>query len=81
MSGGTYAQGGVAAAVLHGVFGVHGFVAADHLDEGVALLPVDDAGLHDAELVKDAAQLGLGASGDVRLSPLLDMLDEKGILT
>ena len=30
---------------LHSFFSAHGIVASKHLDEGVALLNVDDAGL------------------------------------
>ena len=41
---------------LHSIFGAHGIVSREHLDEGVALINIDDAGLDQAELFEDSAQ-------------------------
>ena len=42
--------------MLHPFFGNDGFVASDHLDKGMALVDVDDAGLHPAKLNEDLSQ-------------------------
>jgi len=47
--------------VLHGLLGSDGILAPEHLDEGVALVLVHDAGLNLAVPAEDLSQLGLGA--------------------
>ena len=43
--------------ILHAGFGLQGFLTRDHLDEGVALVTVDDAGLNSTKSRKDRLQL------------------------
>jgi hypothetical protein len=52
-----------AAHVLHGGLGPLGVLAEEHLDKGMALVLVDDAGLDLAETVEDFAELVFGAAG------------------
>lgn len=47
--------------VLHGFLGADRVLAPVHLDEGVALVLVDDAGLHLPVPAEDLAQLGFRA--------------------
>ena len=42
---------------LHAFLGAHRLIAGNHLDEGVALIGVDNAGLHAAIGRKDLLQL------------------------
>ena len=47
---------------VHGGLCSLGILAVGHLDKGVALVPVNDAGLHFAVAAKDASEFGLGAT-------------------
>lgn len=53
---------------LHGDLCPLGILAVVHLDEGMALILVDDAGLHLAKTVENIAELGFGAATDCQLA-------------
>ena len=48
--------------MLHCFFGTHGVGTGDHLDKGMALVLVDNTGLHFAEVGKDGAEFVIGAT-------------------
>ena len=50
------------ARVLCAFLGIYGVFASEHLDKGMALVPVHDACLDGAEAAEDISELSLGAA-------------------
>jgi len=51
--------------VLHAFFGRKGFLSGDHLDEGMALIEIDNARLDASKAREDGAELVFSASENV----------------